>query len=171
MCLVLTGLAGALGLASCSSSADCSGSSFTATVKSGTTTVLSLKEGTACWSLTGSSVSGDWALGITDANGFDRIVIGWSNGGTPSSNTPYPLPVVGGTTTFGTRVALALGAVTYVCGPATEGTINFGVVGAPDVSGSIAVSLLCADINGGTAYYELDVPAFTAKEGHVSVIP
>jgi hypothetical protein len=177
MCPGLFGVVAALGLASCgSSSADnspqCTGSSFTATLKSGATTVATLG-GTACWSLTGSR---DWALGLTDDNGLDRIVVGREFGGPPiPGSPPYPLPVGGGGDDFGMRVQLYLNASTrWVCSPMDgTGTISFTTAFAPPtVAGFVtAVPLMCATSGGQTTFLQLDVASFVAKEGHVELIP
>jgi hypothetical protein len=176
MCPVLIGVAAALGLASCGSSSannspNCSGSSFTATLKSGATTVATLG-GTACWSLTGTS---DWALGLTDDNALDRIVVGREFGGPPVPPNTYPLPVGGGNMDFGMRVQLYLNAsARYVCSPMDgTGTISFTTAFAPPtVAGFVtAVPLLCATSGGQTTFLQLDVASFVAKEGHVELIP
>jgi hypothetical protein len=99
MCLVLTGLAATLGLASCGSSsgssATCAGSSFAGTLKYRGATIATFT-GTACW----SQRANDWALGLTTT-----------------------------------------------------------------------IPLLCSDNSGQTTFPQLDVTAFVATEGAVTLIP
>jgi len=173
MCLVLMGLAVTLSSASCGSSSDnptaCAGSSFTGTVKSAGGVTLATLSGTACWSLTGTL---DWALGLNDASGLSRVVVGREFGGPPTSNQTYPLNAVGaGNLDFGLRAQFGIASLGYVCSTAADGTIHFTVVDPPRVNGSISVPLLCSTAGGQTLYVQLDVSSFVATEGDVTLIP